>query len=491
VLQRLLVVLAAALAVVPVASAAADPTVTFSDGAVRVTGTPAADAFTVAAGDATDIVIDSATPFAAADDGVCSTLGTEATCEFDVDPSAPHAPGDVVFDLSGAGADSVDASGRGPAVRSVAVTYAGAPSGVAYTGGTPAHATVGGESDTLTGVDRVTGTAFADAFTGGRAAETLIGGDGDDAFDVTGGDGPADSVDCGAGTDTIRLRPGVDTQTGCEVLNGLGVVAPPSFPPPPSGPPATGAPPVPVQPPTFRAPTKVTGGTIDVTVTCSACAGQVATVLPPPSAPAGLPPGWNAPGFDLTLQALLQVMSLSGNVAQLERDLRIAMQQWVQLAAAAGQAQSALERAQLDQARARAEAMLLIVQAAIASAGNATGGKTMAKLKGEADKADNKLETPLNGVKLPSAKKSSAAAAKRPTARALARWLLLRTARALPTIHPKVTPTAKPGVYRARITAPSWLRATSRVLRRSGVKTLPVRISLGTTTASLRLPLPR
>jgi hypothetical protein len=479
------------IAVVPAAQAATDPTVTFSGGAIRVEGTAAADAFTVLAGDATHVVIDAATAFASADDGVCATLGTEATCELDFDETAPRAPADVVFDLSGAGADSVDASGRGPGVRSVTVTYAGAPTAVTYVGGAPAHATVGGESDTLTGVDRVVGTPYADTFTGGPAAETLAGGDGDDTFDVARAGGQADSVDCGAGKDALSYRSGLDVQSSCEILNGADTTAPP---PAFSGPPIGPAPPPAFLPaPTFRMPAKVTGGTIDVAVRCAAdCAGTTVTVLPPPLGPASLPLGWPAGIPGGSLPTLLSMLSATLDPAKLDQELRATLGDLqAALDAANAHAQSALEQALLQQQRAQAEAMLLIAQAMIASAGT-TQGKAMNKLATDAGKADDKLKTPMNGVKLSSGTSGSAAAAKRPTVRTLSRWLLVRTARALPTVHPKVTKTAIPGVYRARIAAPVWLRASSRMLRHRGAKTLPVRFMLGTTTtATLRLPLPR
>jgi hypothetical protein len=101
------------------------------------------------------------------------------------------------------------------------------------------------------------------------------------------------------------------------------------------------------------------------------------------------------------------------------------------------------------------------------------------------------VKTPLTDIIKKSGGKASAAAARRPTGRTFARWLLLRTARALPTLRAKLTPTARPGIYRARLTAPTWLRGTGRVLRHAGVTTLPVDLVIGTTTTRVRLPLPR
>ena len=101
------------------------------------------------------------------------------------------------------------------------------------------------------------------------------------------------------------------------------------------------------------------------------------------------------------------------------------------------------------------------------------------------------VTTPLNGMVKSPAGKASAAAANRPTGRVFARWLLLRSARALPTLHASLTATGRPGVYRARLALPPWLRGTSRILRLAGARTLAVDVVVGTTKTRVRLPLPR
>jgi Ca2+-binding RTX toxin-like protein len=60
-------------------------------------------------------------------------------------------------------------------------------------------ATAGGDTDTLTAIENLIGTAFNDALTGGSGANSLLGGDGNDV--IEGGAGN-DTIDGGAGKDT-------------------------------------------------------------------------------------------------------------------------------------------------------------------------------------------------------------------------------------------------------------------------------------------------
>jgi Ca2+-binding RTX toxin-like protein len=103
--------------------------------------------------------------------------------------------------------------------------------------------------DTLSGVQVVIGTSFADALTGDGAANTLIGGAGGDTITGGGGQdslrgeagndthnsqdgGTVDSNDCGADTDTANADT-QDTNLGCETVNNTEPEPPP---PPPPGP---------------------------------------------------------------------------------------------------------------------------------------------------------------------------------------------------------------------------------------------------------------
>jgi Ca2+-binding RTX toxin-like protein len=101
----------------------------------------------------------------------------------------------------------------GPGVDTV--TYALAPGGVVadLTGGS-------GGPDTITGVERVIGSAFADHIIGGTGAETIMAGGGNDSIDggaganyLRGEDGD-DSISGGSGFDDINGNKGDDTIDG-------------------------------------------------------------------------------------------------------------------------------------------------------------------------------------------------------------------------------------------------------------------------------------
>ncbi|HMJ33475.1 MAG TPA: hypothetical protein VK501_06135 [Baekduia sp.] len=109
------------------------------------------------------------------------------------------------------------------------------------------------------------------------------------------------------------------------------------------------------------------------------------------------------------------------------------------------------------------------------------------------------VSTPLDGAaskKPPTTTQAKshgarAAAARRPTRRAFVRWLLARTATALPTVHGRLKATQTGGVYRAQVQTPRWLRATSRVLRKGHVTTLPMDVVVGGARVRVAVPLPR
>lgn len=67
------------------------------------------------------------------------------------------------------------------------------------------------EGDTLTGIENLTGSAFADVLTGDADANVISGGDGDDTVDGGAGD---DVIDGGAGADDISGGAGNDVLTG-------------------------------------------------------------------------------------------------------------------------------------------------------------------------------------------------------------------------------------------------------------------------------------
>ncbi|HWI71905.1 MAG TPA: hypothetical protein VNT55_08125 [Baekduia sp.] len=497
---RLLAVGAIVLAgIVPASASAADPPpVRYVDGAIHVTGTAGDDGYVIGAGgSATTVAITATTHgFGTSEDdaGVCSTITEHATCELDARTDGRTGPAEVVFDLGG-GADSVELSPTATGVAGVTASYAGATSGLTYVGGSPAHVTIAGATGALTGVGRIVGTPFADTFTGGPAAEVLAGGDGDDTFDVAAGGGPADTVDCGAGRDTVALRAGVDRQTACEVVNGVDTTAPSPVPTP--------APPSLPNLPTFLppavhvpSPSQVPGKNIDLTVTCKgACPGDVMTFQPPPMVAgggSGLPPSWpvlnDAAKLD-ELLAILAALAKQTSIAALQRELSAARAAYLaRVNELRRQGQNALDDARLAADRALLEAITSMVQAAIAM--GATTQSQSGKLQDQINKKPT-VKTPLTNTTKNPTGKASASATRRPTGRAFARWLLLRTARALPTLRAKLTPTAQPGTYRARLTAPTWLRGTGRILRHAGVKTLPVDLVIGSTKTRVHLPLPR
>ena len=118
----------------------------------------------------------------------------------------------------GSGDDTIDGGSDVGGGDFDLVQYAfGGPTtgGITYTGGTAANAIAVGDSvvtgdasigtDTITNVEGVEGTEFADTFFGGDADENLGGRDGDDIFDGGAGN---DFMTGGAGNDTFILQIG-------------------------------------------------------------------------------------------------------------------------------------------------------------------------------------------------------------------------------------------------------------------------------------------
>src|ERR671933_402248 len=96
----------------------------------------------------------------------------------------------------------------------------------------------GTENDTLRGgdgADQLIGGAGADLLVGGPGPDAISGGDGNDT--ISAADGVAETIDCGAGIDTVVADLGAggatDTRVGCE--NVTGPAAPPAPAPAPGG----------------------------------------------------------------------------------------------------------------------------------------------------------------------------------------------------------------------------------------------------------------
>ena len=89
------------------------------------------------------------------------------------------------------------------------VSYENATAGVTVSLAlTTAQNTVGAGTDTLTGFENLTGSAFNDVLTGSGAANVLSGGGGND---VLNGGGAADTLDGGAGADRLTGGAGNDS----------------------------------------------------------------------------------------------------------------------------------------------------------------------------------------------------------------------------------------------------------------------------------------
>ncbi len=136
------------------------------------------------------------------------------------DPEAARA---LVLEVRGVRSVTIDTicidgppDGNGPG-DTVFYPDAGSAIAVDLAAGT---ATGGGGSDTLTGVENITGTPYADTITGNASANRLVGGDGPDTLAGAGGN---DLLIGGNGRD--RLLGGADDDTliggqGADVLDG-------------------------------------------------------------------------------------------------------------------------------------------------------------------------------------------------------------------------------------------------------------------------------
>jgi Ca2+-binding RTX toxin-like protein len=128
--------------------------------------------------------------------------------------------------ISGGAGDDVIEGGLGNDVLdggagTDTLSYAGATAGVTVSLATAtAQNTVGAGTDTVTGFEKLTGSALADTLTGDANANTIIGGAGLDRLDGGAGD---DLLDGGAGDDTITGNSGIDTVTYGSATAGVTV----------------------------------------------------------------------------------------------------------------------------------------------------------------------------------------------------------------------------------------------------------------------------
>ncbi|HEY6887281.1 MAG TPA: calcium-binding protein [Solirubrobacter sp.] len=126
--------------------------------------------------------------------------------------------GNDVF-AGGDGDDTVDYSGRG---NPLTVMLNGQPvsgeAGEADTVGADVEGVLGGQGpDTIVGNNlgnRLSGGGGNDTITAGTGEDRVDGQEGDDRIDTR--DGRFDSIDCGAGTDTLLADPG-DSAVNCEI----------------------------------------------------------------------------------------------------------------------------------------------------------------------------------------------------------------------------------------------------------------------------------
>lgn len=142
----------------------------------------------------------------AGDDSLTGDAGNDTLLGSDGNDTLSGGMGADSMD-GGAGTDTVTYAGEG---RTVGVNVSlekktdngsreDAPAGGAVAG------------DTITNVENLTGTDFADTLIGSKGANTIVGGDGNDSIS---GEAGNDSLDGGAGNDTISGGAGNDTITG-------------------------------------------------------------------------------------------------------------------------------------------------------------------------------------------------------------------------------------------------------------------------------------
>jgi Ca2+-binding RTX toxin-like protein len=119
--------------------------------------------------------------------------------------------------LRGGTGDDALIGGAGSDTASYSDSTAGVTVNLSLAG---AQNTVGAGSDTLSGIENLTGSAFADTLTGDTGANRIDGGAGDDTLD--GGDGN-DTLVGGAGNDTLTAGAGIDTASYSDATAGVTV----------------------------------------------------------------------------------------------------------------------------------------------------------------------------------------------------------------------------------------------------------------------------
>jgi hypothetical protein len=200
-------------------------------GADRIAGTANADQLTGDAGDDTigggpgNDSIDAGPGNDEIDDGA----GNDAVTGGTGDDTWVAGPGADAF-TPGDGADRVSYEGR---TAPVTITLDGVAddgeTGEGDNAGTAESAIGGAGNDRIVGNDAggyLYGRSGNDSITAGRGEDRVEGNEGDDTIDTR--DGRFDSIDCGAGTDTLFADPG-DSAANCEIapdVDGDGVLPP-------------------------------------------------------------------------------------------------------------------------------------------------------------------------------------------------------------------------------------------------------------------------
>lgn len=110
--------------------------------------------------------------------------------------------GDGDDTLMGRGGNDTLAGGTG--TDTVSYAYAGNGVTVSLASGAATVAVGSGDTDTLTGIENILGSAFNDTLTGDTAANLLQGGGGSDTFFYSSG---ADTIEGGSGINTLNLTP--------------------------------------------------------------------------------------------------------------------------------------------------------------------------------------------------------------------------------------------------------------------------------------------
>jgi Ca2+-binding RTX toxin-like protein len=161
------------------------------------------------------------------------------------DDGAPGEGDDIAGDevVGGAGDDTIGGNtGANSLVGGAGTDFISGDAGADVLDGGAGNDTLDGgtENDTLRGgdgADQLIGGAGADLLVGGPGPDAISGGDGNDT--ISAADGVAETIDCGAGIDTVVADLGAggatDTRVGCENVTGPAAPPAPAPAPPPAG----------------------------------------------------------------------------------------------------------------------------------------------------------------------------------------------------------------------------------------------------------------